>query len=192
MQDSPSPLDVLSALPVAAAELLYQPSVAELEVIELFDQFHDRLFRYVLTFGLPVQDCEEIIQETFLALFQHLTRGKSRRNLRGWLFRVAHNLALKTRLRTRRDGQAPADEQLPLDAIMDPTPNPEHLFESAQTRQFLLAAFQALPEQDRRCLSLRAEGLRYREIAGVLDISLGSVAASLARSLTRLTRVSER
>jgi RNA polymerase sigma-70 factor (ECF subfamily) len=180
------------ALAAVATESAYQPSIAEREVIELFDHFRDRLFRYVLTFGLPVQDCEEVIQETFLALFQHLTRGKSGRNLRGWLFRVAHNLALKTRLRSRRDGQAPMDDPLPLEGIIDPAPNPEHQVENAQTHRRLLAAFQALPEQDRRCLSLRAEGLRYREIAEVLDISLGSVSISLARSLTRLTRVSER
>jgi len=46
----------------------------------------------------------------------------------------------------------------------------------------------ALPEQDRCCLSLRAEGLRYREIAEVVGISIGSVAASLEKSLSRLTR----
>lgn len=192
MPDSTSSSNVFSALPAVAAERACQPTVAELDVIDLFDQYRDRLFRYVLTFGLPVQDCEEVIQETFLALFQHLRCGKSRRNLRGWLFRVAHNLALKTRLRSRRGAQAPADDQMSLDGIVDPSPNPEHQLESAQMRQRLVAVFQALPEQDRRCLSLRAEGLRYREIAGVLDISLGSVSISLARSLTRLTRVSER
>jgi len=47
---------------------------------------------------------------------------------------------------------------------------------------------QALPETDQQCLSLRAEGLRYREIAAVVGISLGSVAASLERSLDRLAR----
>ncbi len=170
---------------------------AEREVIDLFDEFRDRLFRYVLTFGLPVEDCEEVIQETFLALFQHLRRGKSRHNLRGWLFRVAHNLALRVRLRSRRDaplatGQGTAEEQRPVDGLVDPSPNPEHLMENAQTRRRVLAAVQSLPEQDRRCLSLRAAGLRYREIAGVLDMSLGAVSDSLARSLTRLARVRER
>jgi RNA polymerase sigma-70 factor (ECF subfamily) len=48
-----------------------------------------------------------------------------------------------------------------------------------------------LPEQDRRCLILRAEGLRYREIAEVLHISLGAVALSLERCLTRLARVAQ-
>jgi RNA polymerase sigma-70 factor (ECF subfamily) len=191
MRDSSSPSNVFSGLMVVTGDVC-QPPAAEREVVELFDQFRDRLFRYLLTFHLPTQDCEEVIQETFLALFQHLIRGKSRHNLRGWLFRVAHNLALKTRQRTSREAQASADEMPRFEGLADPAPNPEHQLESVQTQRRLLAAFQALPEQDRRCLSLRAEGLRYREIAGVLEISLGSVSVSLARSLTRLTRVSER
>lgn len=55
----------------------------------------------------------------------------------------------------------------------------------------LLAVVRALPELDQWCLSLRAEGLRYREIAGVLGISLGAVANSLEKSLFRLTRAEQ-
>ncbi len=50
----------------------------------------------------------------------------------------------------------------------------------------------ALPEQDRACLALRAEGIRYREIAEILGVSLGTVALSLERSLAKLSRVQER
>ncbi len=59
-------------------------------------------------------------------------------------------------------------------------------------RSRLLAVVDALPQQDRRCLYLRAEGLPYREIAGILDISLGAVSLSLARSLARIGRAAER
>ena len=65
---------------------------------------------------------------------------------------------------------------------------PEESLAARQRHQRLLAVVSALPEQDQWCLSLRAEGLRYREIAEVLGISLGSVAASLEKSLSRLTR----
>jgi RNA polymerase sigma-70 factor (ECF subfamily) len=50
----------------------------------------------------------------------------------------------------------------------------------------------ALAEQDRRCLFLRAEGLRYRESAGILGMSLGAVTMSLARTLARLARATDR
>jgi len=52
--------------------------------------------------------------------------------------------------------------------------------------QRLQSVLHALPERDRRCLFLRADGMRYREIAKALGISLGAVAKSLARSMSRL------
>jgi RNA polymerase sigma-70 factor, ECF subfamily len=163
------------------------------EVASLFDGLRDRLLRYVLSLGLPVQDGEEIIQEVFLSLFRHLQRGKSRSNLRGWVFRVAYNLALKRLNRARSGLQSLVDEALtPERFLTDPNPNPEVQMASNQKRQRLLAIIGALPEQDRRCLVLRAEGLRYREISEVLDISLGAVSLSLERSLTRLARAAER
>jgi DNA-directed RNA polymerase specialized sigma24 family protein len=49
-----------------------------------------------------------------------------------------------------------------------------------------------LPEQDRRCLFLRPEGLHYREIASILDVSLGGISISLARSLARVAWCAKR
>ena len=163
----------------------------EEEVVALFDQFRDPLLRYLSSFGHAFPDGEEVIQEVFLALFQHLHRGKSRDNLRGWLFRVAHNLALKRRCRTRRDLEARAEPGAE-DLAIDPNPSPEDQLVNSQTQKRLLAVVQALPEQDRRCLSLRAEGLCYREIAEILDMSLGAVSLSLTRSLARIARSAER
>jgi RNA polymerase sigma-70 factor (ECF subfamily) len=163
----------------------------EEEVVALFDRFRDPLLRYLSSFGLAFADGEEVIQEVFLSLFQHMNRGKSRDNLRGWLFRVAHNLALKRRHRTLRDLGSRAEvgaEEL----AREPGPNPEEQVVDSQTRQRLQSVVRALPEQDRRCLFLRAEGLRYREIAGILDMPLGAVSLSLGRSLARIARAAER
>lgn len=177
-----------SILPVLGATSTNGRDRLEDLVVELFDQFREPLLRYLSSFGLASQDSEEVIQEVFLALFQHLDRGKPRDNLRGWLFRVAHNLGLKRRYRTRQDFEALGPE----DFAIDPAPNPEDQVVNSQTRQRLLAVVDALPEQDRRCLFLRAEGLRYREIAEILDISLGGVSISLARSLARIARSAQR
>jgi RNA polymerase sigma-70 factor (ECF subfamily) len=62
---------------------------------------------------------------------------------------------------------------------------------STQRQQRLSSVVDALPEQDRLCLRLRGEGLRYREISQTLGISLGSVSLSLTRSLARLMRADE-
>jgi RNA polymerase sigma-70 factor, ECF subfamily len=194
MPDQP-PESALSLSPLEAigASRAPKPSTVEDEVADLFDQLRDRLLRYLLSFGLPVQDGEEVVQEVFLALFLHLQRGRSRNNLRGWVFRVGHNLALKRRTRTSGTfGIAASPAEPAVHLLIDPSPNAEDQMASSQKQQRLWAVLQALPEQDRRCLALRAEGLSYREIAEILGISLGAVSILLGRSLARLARAGER
>ena len=169
-----------------------EPSHIEREVLALFDQFRNPLLRYALSFGIPVHDAEEVVQEVFLSLFRHLQLRKSRQNLKGWIFRVAHNLALKQRYANQRSREKTVSEPSLVEKQFDPSPDPEEQMSSAQRRHTLLTVVRALPELDQSCLRLRAEGLRYREIAAVLGMSLGAVSISLTRSLARLIRAEGR
>ncbi len=182
----PADLTRLSLLTATRAAPSAGPSPLEAEVTRLFDELRAPVLRYLMSLGLSPPDGDEIVQEVFLALFQHLRRGKSRANLRGWVFRVAHNLALKQRYPRHRTETVPAADDAA--GPCDPRPGPEEQAVDRQRQARLLAVVRALPEQDRCCLHLRAEGLRYREIAKVLGMSLGAVSLSLQRSLSRLSR----
>ncbi len=98
-------------------------------VMALFEQFRNPLLRYAISFGIPVHDAEEIVQEVFLSLFRHLQLRGSRENLRGWIFRVAHNLALKQRYANQK-----SLDQTAVDVVAeersDPSPNPEEQLSS--------------------------------------------------------------
>jgi RNA polymerase sigma-70 factor, ECF subfamily len=169
------------------ADLLNVGDAAELE--HWFGELRQPVARYLSALGLSQQDGEEVLQEVFLALLRHLRQDRPRQNLRGWIFRVAHNLGLKQRQR----GQARLLPSLGLEHHpLDPAPSPEQQVVSRQRQQTLWNVVAALSEQDRQCLFLRAEGLRYREIAEVLEMSLGAVAASLARSLGKLAHADRR
>jgi RNA polymerase sigma-70 factor (ECF subfamily) len=177
-----------AALLRAAASGKHPKPRLEDEVAELFERWRPGLLRYLLAVGLPTPDAEEVVQEVFLSLYSHLQKGKPRTNLPGWLFRVAHNLGLKRRhIASKSVALAEDLESLPHAAL-----NPEEQLAHNQRRQRLLSILQALPEQDRRCLYLRAEGLRYREIAEILGMSLGAVAISLDRSLEKFQRGGQR
>lgn len=191
MSYSPPDWVLDSYAPTAAADQAQSAGIEE-NVLRLFDRFHNRLLRYVLALGLPIEEGEEVVQEVFLSLFRHLQQGRPAYNLAGWLFRVAHNLGLKRRSANQRlrDVMGPDDEAAA--AQRDDGLNPEEGIIQHQRHQRLLAVVRALPEQDQLCLRLRAEGLRYREIAQTLGISLGSVSNSLARSLARLARADGR
>jgi RNA polymerase sigma-70 factor (ECF subfamily) len=166
-------------------------SLIEDEVVAFFEEFRAPVVRYMLSFHIPVADAEELVQDVFLSLFEHLRRGKPRTNLQGWIFRVAHNAALKCRLQARRQSDRFIFEPGLSMTATDPAPGPEESLAARQRQARLLAVVRALPERDRCCLSLRAEGLRYREISEVLDMSLGSVAASIEKSVCRLMRAEQ-
>jgi RNA polymerase sigma-70 factor (ECF subfamily) len=178
------------ALPLTQASTAEQPrthSESESVVIRLYDQLQGRVLSYVVACGLSFHEAEDVVQETFLSLFRHLELGRPRSNLNGWLFRVAHNLALKRRGTNQAFERKLVDE----DALVQHPcgrPNAEEEFSLNETQQRLRAVYEALPEQDRRCLYLRAEGFKYRQIAEVLGISLGGVSLSVSRSLARILR----
>jgi RNA polymerase sigma-70 factor (ECF subfamily) len=178
----------LAAFPIVESARPGDPSSLEEQIISLFDQFRAPVFRYLCSFQIPAPDAEEILQEVFLSLFQHLRQRRSQANLQGWIFRVAHNLALKSRLRGKRHSERFTFAPQRSDVAADPSPGPEEAAAARQRQERLLAVVHALPEQDQFCLSLRAEGLRYREIAEVLGISLGAVANSIEKSMGRLMR----
>lgn len=189
----PAPPEMVQAraLPALFTTASSASTELEREVVVLFEAHRARLLAYILGFGISSHDGEEILQEVFLSLFRHLQMGRSRHNLRGWIFRVAHNLALKHRQTNQRWQNALEANATASESYADPSPNPEEHALSVQRQMRLTSVVSALPEQDQWCLRLRAEGLRYREIANVVGISLGSVSISLTRSLVRLMRAGE-
>jgi RNA polymerase sigma-70 factor (ECF subfamily) len=170
---------------VALAPAAPDHADVEADVLGFFDVFRDPLLRYVCSFGIGVREAEDVVQDTFVALYKHLVAGKARTNLPGWLFRVAHNLALKQRMRQRIDAsrRTAVEEAINTRASGH---DPEGALISQERDKTVAAVIRALPERDRQCLRLRAAGLPYRDIAHALGISLGSVAKSIARAVGRL------
>jgi RNA polymerase sigma-70 factor, ECF subfamily len=166
-------------------------SEAEASVVALFCECGVPLRRYVGAFGVGAHDVDDIVQDVFYFLFRHLLGGKPQSNLKGWLFTVAQRLALKhlakrTRQRNRTDVDLTGARE-PVDTASDP----EEELARKQRQQRLLTVLRALPARDRRCLHLRAEGLRYREIAEATGMSLGAVSKSLTRSISRLVNADD-
>ncbi len=144
---------------------------------KLYREWHAALLRYGQSLGLAPADAEDIAQDGFLKLFRHLYEGKPTDNMRAWLFRVFYRDALKKVAR----------QTLPLKSeTADRRVNPEERGLAREKEARIVRVINALSEQDRACLLLRAQGLPYRDIARRLDMSLGSVANSLARSLAKL------
>jgi RNA polymerase sigma-70 factor (ECF subfamily) len=156
------------------------------EVAQLFQEMREGVYRYVLSLGLYPPQAQEATQEVFLRLYAALKRGEAIQNRRAWVVRVAHNLSLN--LRAQQSSQAPFESNIEM-RLADPELNPEQsLLERERLRRFHWGV-ENLSEQQRRCLHLRLEGLRYPEIAAVLGISASAVGEFLRRAIVRLRKV---
>ena len=156
------------------------------EVGKLYEEAREDVYRYLLTLGLNPPRAQEAAQEVFLRLYTALRKGDKLENPRAWVFRVAHNLGLK--IRARQNSEEPLAPQWE-EQNAGPTGNPESdLLEHERMTRFH-SAVQGLSEQQRRCLFLRMEGLRYPEIGSALGISASTVGEFLRRAMERLKKV---
>ena len=155
-------------------------------VTELFEETREDVYRYLLTLGLRPERAQETVQEVFLRLYASLKKGDDIQNARGWIFRVAHNYGLK--VRARQASEDPFNAGLDLQ-LASRTDTPEHaLIERERLGQFHRAV-EGLSDQQKRCLILRMEGLRYPEIGAALGISASAVGEFLRRAMVRLKKV---
>jgi RNA polymerase sigma-70 factor (ECF subfamily) len=158
----------------------------EEQITRLFDELCEPVRRYLLYLGVSPTDADEIVQETFFRLCRHLHAGGREDKLRGWVFRVAHNISIN-KLKSRKRFFSSVPEALSeLDAVADPRRGPEELLLLREKMARVHAAVSALSEQQKQCLYLRAEGFRYREIAEILEVTISTVAESLRRAIRKL------
>jgi RNA polymerase sigma-70 factor, ECF subfamily len=157
------------------------------KVSEVFELLHASVFRYLVRVLDDPSEAEDLMQEAFVQLYRVLHKGQVIGDVRPWIFRVAHNLAL---YRFRRKNPVelldPVSWSLLSEQSQDPSPSVEQdLLEREQQVRFE-AALARLSPQERYCLELRAEGLSYREIAQVLEMKPPTLVSFLGRVIKKL------
>ena len=155
-------------------------------LLDLFDREQIPLRRYLMFLGVRPEAAEEFVQEAFLRLHQHLQSGGERTNLRAWLYRVVHNLAVSEMQSARNRWTETLEEAGAASQVVDRRHSPEEVFLAGQQQQKLEAALKRLPEAQRRCLVLRSQGLKYREIGEVLGLSTSTVGEHIQRGINQI------
>jgi RNA polymerase sigma-70 factor, ECF subfamily len=170
----------LSDLPETRAARL------EYDVEQIYEQTRAAICSYLLCLGVPEAQTQEVTQEVYLRLYQTMRKGDDILNMRAWLFRVAHNLGLKVRSRERAFRAVSPDWERFTAPVRE---SPESTMLNREKMRRVQAALDTLSPQQRNCLYLRSEGLRYREIADVMGISASTVNEFLRRAISRLGEV---
>jgi len=170
----------------------------ELDFQEIYSTFQPRILGY-LSRMVGAEEAEELTQEVFVKVDKALKEFRGEAQLSTWIYRIATNAALD-RLRHPSYRQR-ARECVPVDASTESmTEFPDQNVWTGETRQdvdqqlirlemnsCIREYIEQLPADYRAVLALsEVEGLKNREIAEILGVSLETVKIRLHRARARL------
>ena len=147
----------------------------------LLGELRPKLHRYCARMTGSVIDGEDVVQEVLVKAIEAYPAAGPIAYPEGWLFRIAHNMALDFLRRRARREALHADEDM--DMIVDPVA----VTEDRQVAAASLRTFMRLPVSQRSSVILMdVLGHTVQEVAGIIDASIPSVKAALHRGRTRL------
>lgn len=137
-------------------------------------------------------EAEDLTQETFIRVERSLSGFRGEASLSTWIYRIATNISLDHfRRRATREGEAALSlEEIEANGewLVDETsPSSEQLVDQSEIVACVQSFVQRLPPDYRTVLVMSdLQGLKNREIAGVLDIPLSTVKIRLHRARNKL------
>jgi RNA polymerase sigma-70 factor (ECF subfamily) len=150
---------------------------------ELLRRYIAPLQRLASAYARSPTEREDLFQEIALALWTALPGFRGDSSERTWLYRVAHNTAIRftTKMTRRARHEQPHDAPDPVSHA-----NPESGAIESQQRQLLWRAVHELPLLDRQLVVLHLEGLSAADITGITGLSAANVATRLTRTRKKL------
>ena len=169
----------------------------------LFFAYHDRLLGFFRRRGLTLEEAEDLVQESFIAMETAIRSYRAEAPFNSWFFGLAANVYRRNR--RYRSARKRSAQEVPLEAPGDadggfrPAPlltadDPSPLEQSIEQehRQKLRRATDQLPTQMRQCALLHwVEGYETKEVAKLLSLQPATVRVQLFRARRRLRQVLE-
>jgi len=151
---------------------------------ELYLLMFDSLFYFSYSFVKSKQVAEELVSDVFIKLWQIKDQLTAIDNLKLYLFGITKNFSLSYLARASKNLSIQLDDmdldEIAIESIIE-FKNPENLYVSKETIKSVMKVIQGLPPQCQIIFSLvKVEGLKYKEVARLLNISVFTVRNQVA------------
>ncbi len=150
---------------------------------ELFDTWRDKLFSFIFSLSRSRSHAEDVVQESFLKIWQKRAQLVDIRNFQAYLFQVARNHAIDQFRKLSRESAV-----FTLLQNLDSAPStPDQQLQYKEIRITIEKAMATLPDRQKEVYLLhRQQGLKHDEIAARLGLSVSTVQNHLFRALENL------
>ena len=158
----------------------------------LFDRYYVSVYNFARTMLNNGAEADEVLQEAFLSVAQSGHSYAGRGSFRTWLMRIVRNRCLNRLAAVRARREVSGGSNFDAATLPAQAPGPVEQLEELDEQNRIRAAIAELPERQREAITLYAfEQMKYRQIAEVMEMPVGTVKtlihrarASLAQRLT--------
>jgi RNA polymerase sigma-70 factor (family 1) len=154
---------------------------------EVYVFYYKRLYQFAYAFVKTREPAEEIVEDVFVRIWQQRETIGSIQNLRVYLYTAIKNSALNYLSQKARQSVTEPFDHIHI-GVVSPTATPEQILITAEIQQKIQTAVEALPPRCKMIFKLvREDGLKYKEIAGILNISVNTIDAQMAIAVKKIT-----
>jgi len=148
-------------------------------------EYHPMLARVISSYERIPALQEELYQEISVALWKALSRFDNQSSLKTYILSIAHKRAVSHVAKHVKEPYSVEVE----DTHLGSDDCPSELMSKNQKMNRLVRALRSIPMADRQLVTLALEGLSYKEIAGILGLSVTNTGAKLNRAKTKLNQI---
>jgi RNA polymerase sigma-70 factor (ECF subfamily) len=167
---------------------------------ELVTRHRARIFAMIRNMTHNEAEAWDLSQEVFIKAWKALPKFEARARFSTWLFRIAHNLVCDWARKRKIESAGELNDEIfsseRIDAASTTTPNtaarPDEALAGGELRGKIEAALAKLSDDHRQVVVLKdVQGLAYKEIAEVMDCSIGTVMSRLHHARKKLQTMLE-
>lgn len=151
----------------------------------IYVHFFRRLCQFALAIVKSREPAEEIVEDIFVRIWQNREGITGIRNLRVYLYTSVKNASLNYLSQKARQSISEPFDHIHID--FDTSVDPEQILIGAEMHRKIASAVEALPPRCKMIFKLvREDGLRYKEIAEILNISINTVDVQMAIAIKKI------
>lgn len=147
---------------------------------ELYEVSYRPLYAFLLSYTLNIEDAQDLLQDTYIQILKNCHMYREKGNPMAWIMKIAKNLFL---MKSREEKEAVLNyEDLENELGFEDITNVDN-------RIVLEKMFELLSVEERNLIIMHdISGLKYREIAKLLDMPLGTVLSRYHRGIRKLQK----
>lgn len=169
---------------------LINPDTRRQAFTKLVKVYQEQLYWQIRKMVISHDDAADVLQNTFLKIWQNIDNFRGDSKLATWMYTIAHNEALSFLVKMQTERELTLDDP---DGNLQNQIEGDRYFDGDDTQRQLLQAVATLPARQRQVFNMRYyDEMSYDEISQILGASVGALKASYHFAVERISQIIQR